>query len=191
MAEILNLRKKEKTPDPTPNSSEINIRKVPNEPPKAAPQEPEIISWSFTYKAQDNKKNFYIALAVLIALALIVSILFNNYSLGAFLIIAVIIAVVFSRHPKEPMQVTISPTGVEIGPRKYLYRDIRSFWVFYTPNGPKELSIEIKKWFSPYTLLPFPREISPIDLRAYLVKYIPEKEHHPSLVDIISRRLGV
>lgn len=150
----------------------------------------EKITWDFTYEVSGNKIYFYFLMAAFFAVGILTVWYFRNYSFGALLVACATVGLLFSRQERKARRILIDKGGISIDKEKYLYRNIKSFWIHYSPGGIKELSIETKKLLSSYLIVPL-EGTHPVDLRKFLVKYIPEKEHEPSLIDMISRRLGV
>jgi len=72
----------------------------------------------------------------------------------------------------------------------YYYKELKSFWIDYNPNGSKELSLETRKWYLPYIKISIEEE-NPVGLRSFMIDFVPEKMHEPSLIDFISRKIGL
>ena len=88
-------------------------------------------------------------------------------------------------------KVEVSPFGVKINNQNYSYEELVSFWLEYEPSlGINELSLQIKKWYMPYIKIPLGDQ-NPVQVRSYLIQYIPEIPHSSTLADTIARRLGL
>ena len=72
----------------------------------------------------------------------------------------------------------------------YYHKDLKSFWIEYNPEWLKELSLESAKWYMPYIKVLL-NEQNPVEVRALIVNFLPEKEHEISLVDHVGRKLGL
>ena len=118
--------------------------------------------------------------------------LFTNQDslMAAFLLLASLVLVLYSNKKPEITEIVISQNGVAVGNKIYYYKDLKSFWIHYNPGEAKELSLELRKWYFPYLRILIENE-NPLTLRSFLIKFLPEKEHENSLVDIISRKLGL
>jgi len=87
--------------------------------------------------------------------------------------------------------ISINALGIQIGDRRYDYKEIKSFWVDYQPDYDiKELSLQLKKWYLPYIKIPI-GQANPVQIRSFLLQFIPEIEHAEGLADTIARRLGL
>ncbi|MBI2053042.1 MAG: hypothetical protein HYT34_02235, partial [Candidatus Ryanbacteria bacterium] len=65
---------------------------------------------------------------------------------------------------------------------------LKSFWVFYTPGGVKELSLKLEKALAPYLRIPL-GDANPNEVRTFLLNYLPEKKQEDSLIDALMRYL--
>lgn len=91
---------------------------------------------------------------------------------------------------KKPLRWELSAFGLTVDSFPYRYQDLHSFWIEYQPGYCKELSIRSKKWYHPYIKLPLGQE-NPLKIREFLLQYLPEERHEDTLVELISRKLGV
>ena len=87
-------------------------------------------------------------------------------------------------------KVVVNQAGVIIDGHSYHYKELKSFWLDYNPSGLKELSLEAKKWYMPYVKISIENQ-NPVELRSLMINFITEKEHEKSLVDLISRKIGL
>lgn len=116
---------------------------------------------------------------------------FNKDTLTAiFFILSSLVLILYSNKMPEISKVTINQTGIAVGNNLYYYRDLKSFWIHYDPGNIKELSLESKKWYVPYVKISIENS-SPIHIRSLLINFIPEREHEHSLVDIVSKKIGL
>jgi len=83
----------------------------------------------------------------------------------------------------------IDEKGIKIGRKLFDFDELKSFWVFYSPPEEKELSIRSKKMFIPYIKIPLDNQ-NPNEIRKYLLKFLPEKRHKESVIDIWMKRIG-
>lgn len=139
-----------------------------------------------------NPQKKYPILIVILLLAGAGAILFYHMDTltAIFLILSSIVLVLYSNKKPTMSKVVVNQASVTIDDTVYYYRDLKSFWLDYTPNGQKELSLESKKWYMPYIKVSIEKQ-NPIELRSLIIKFVSEKEHEKSLVDLISRRIGL
>ncbi len=202
MTQVLDLRKKQKPPVKEPpkkilkkeggSSSLKAVAKIPAKIPSLPPnKQPPRISWqapSFYFNPQKK----YLSL-VIIALALGGGglLFFGQDTLTSiFLLLSSLVLVLYSTKRPEISRIVIDQRGVVIGDVMYYYRDLKSFWINYDPGNLKELSLESKKWYMPYVTVSIENN-NPLTVRSLLINFLPEREHEHSLVDIISRKIGL
>ena len=107
-----------------------------------------------------------------------------------FLILSSLVIVLYANKKPTLSKIVVSHAGVTIDDHAYYYKDLKSFWLDYEPNSPKELSLEARKWYMPYIKVSIENQ-NPVELRSLMINFIAEKEHEKSLVDLISRKLGL
>src|SRR3989338_835732 len=197
MPKILNLRKKQDLSKRTTQSlfqpkKEVRVelttkQKQAEEQVTEKPQ----ISWeapSFYYNPQKR----YLSLVIVALLAGAVALLTFKYDTltSIFLILTSLILVLYSKQKPTISKIVVNQSGIWVDDVIYYYRDLKSFWIEYNPGGPKELSLESAKWYMPYVKVLL-NEQNPLEVRYLIVNFLPEKEHENSLVDHISRKLGL
>lgn len=200
MAQIVDLRKKTvkagvvlkkeaplTRPDKVQNTEEKNPTVIAEKFSNSAKR----IEWeapSFYYNPQKK----YLALIVTLLLCGAGVMLFYRIdTLGAILLIlSSFMLILYANKKPAVSKVVVNQAGVMTDDQAYYYKELKSFWLDYGPNGPKELSLEAKKWYRPYVKISIENQ-NPVEIRALMIKFIPEKEHQRSLVDFISRKVGL
>jgi len=107
-----------------------------------------------------------------------------------FLILSPLVLLLYANKRPTISKVIISPAGVTIDDKVYYYKDLKSFWLDYDPNGPKELSLEARQWHLPYIKIST-EDQSPVEIRALMINFIREREHERSLIDFLGKKLGL
>ncbi|MBI2068912.1 MAG: hypothetical protein HYT67_02335 [Candidatus Yanofskybacteria bacterium] len=203
MARIVDLRKPKKKVEEPPKKVEeaLVVRQKPEKLPEpeiiAAPakmdeaKSPPRFQWnapSFYYNPQKK----YLALIVIALMAGAVALLFydRDMLLAIFLMLSSLVLVLYINKRPGVSKIRVDQTGVSINDRTYYYRELKSFWIDYTPYGPKELSLEARKWYLPHIKVSLEQE-DPLELRSLMVNFVPERVHEQSLVDFIARKLGL
>ena len=110
--------------------------------------------------------------------------------MAIFLVLSSLMLILYANHRPTISKVVVSQAGVIIDDRPYYYKDLRSFWLDYNPNGPKELSLEAKKWYMPYVKVSIENQ-NPVELRSLMINLVAEKEHEKSLIDHIGKKFGL
>jgi hypothetical protein len=160
--------------------------------PKALESEIRVLSWSGPlYIYQPNKKAVLLLSSTLFAIAALFQIFQKNLiTTILFGLLGVTILIKANKKP-EIVNFEINPLGVKVGEKLYQFREIKSFWIEYEPElNIKELSLQPKKWHHAFIKIPI-YDQNPIQLRLFLLKFLPEIEHKDSLADALSRKLGM
>jgi hypothetical protein len=201
MTRIVDLRKKTEKKESIPVIEKVSlVKKEVREIKEKAPtpiittplsEKDSRFEWeapSFYYNPQKK----YLALVVILLFCGAGALLFYNQDAltAIFLILSSLVIILYSNKKPTISKVIVNQAGVTIDDNAYYYKDLKSFWLDYDPNGPKELSLEAKKWYLPYVKISIENQ-SPAELRSLMIDFIAEKEHEKSLVDLISRKIGL
>lgn len=181
---VLNL--KEKQIDPADQDAG-NVEK------KAEPGKEErkkgSIEWSAPEFEYYRKNRSWFATVGVIAAGLFIWAVFSKNLIFAFLIILSCFSVIaFALKRPNYLNLAITPKGIKINKTLYAFDNLRSFWIFYQPPLVRELSVRSQKTIMPYIKIPL-GEQNPVEIRRFLLKYLPEKKHKESLIDNLARQL--
>jgi len=197
MTRVVDLRKKTEKKEISPLVEKAHLveEKPKEETPTftavPAPETTKRIEWeapSFYYNPQKK----YLALIVIALLTGAAAMLFYRIDTltAIFLILSSLVLILYTNKKPALSKIIVSHAGVTIDDHSYYYKDLKSFWLDYDPYGPKELSLESRKWYMPYIKVSIENQ-NPVELRSLMINFIAEKEHEKSLVDLISRKLGL
>jgi len=183
MTQVVNLRKKENFPV---TESVSLIDREPREGVRTDRFEWEAPSF------YNNPQKKYLILVVVALLGGAGTLIFysRDILMAIFLILSSFVIVVYANKQPSSLRIVINNSGVVIDDTMYYYRNLKSFWLDYDPHGIKELSLEAKKWYIPYIRISIEKQ-NPVSLRSLMIRFVPEKEHEKSLVDLISRKIGL
>ncbi len=202
MTRIVDLRRKNigqpATKEPVGKTEEHFVALIAPEKPEAPePQyvepvkSPTRFEWeapSFYYNPQ---KKYLVLVAIILVLGAAALLYYTEDTLFAiFLFLSSLVVVLYANKKPDISKIAVDQVGVLINDRRYYYKELRSFWLDYNPGGPKELSLESKKWYLPRIKVSIGNE-DPIELRSLMVSFVPERVHEPSLIDYIAQKLGL
>ena len=139
-------------------------------------------------KIEKNKSWFIIPGIIAIALG-IIALLIDNILLLVLVLLGFFNFYIYAKKEPKIIKFKICEKGVEIDEKLYDFDSLRSFWIFYNPPTEKEISLRSKKTFFPYLKIQL-GEQNPNEIRKYLLKFLPEKRHKESLIDIWMGRIG-
>ncbi len=181
MSQIVDLRKKfEKEKSPV-------VRKEP----LVEEKKKEKLEWeapSFYYNPQ--KKYLTLIVIALFCGAGLILFYHQDPLMAIFLIMSSLVLILYANKRPTLLKVIVNQAGVTIDDRTYYYKELKSFWLDYDPHGPRELSLEARKWYMPYVKVSTENQ-DPVKIRSLMINFIAEKEHEKSLVDFVSRKIGL
>ncbi|MBU2472609.1 hypothetical protein KKE74_01085 [Patescibacteria group bacterium] len=147
------------------------------------------IKWSASEFEYYNKEKSWFIIAGIFAGILFLWALFTKNILFALLVgLGYFSIIVHGLKKPKNIDLAITPKGVQIEKTVYPFDNLKSFWIFYDPDGSKEISLRSKKTIMPYIKIPLGSQ-NPAEIRKILIKYLPERKHTESLIDNISKGL--
>ncbi len=203
MARIVNLRppvevKKEPIVQQAPSTRPVELPKKESIPPSPTPvivpavstiAQADFVWAAYPHQAPRSEKHITLFIACISALAAVVWYFQGNIIFGIFLLLAALTLAATGRREPKPVRVQVTAEGIKVEDTKHLFKNLKSFWVDYTPGGMKELSLEVDRWYLPYVKIPLGNQ-NPNHLRSFLLEFIPEQEHQPSLIEVLARSSG-
>ena len=149
------------------------------------------IAWhapSFYYNPQKR----YLASVIIGLLFGAVAMLFFQKDMltAVFLIMSSLVLILYANKKPELNKIIIDDYGIRVGENNFIFSELKSFWIDYSPGDSKELSLESKKWNHPYVKVSLEKQ-NPLEIRSWLISFLPEREHERSLVDLISKKIGL
>jgi len=141
------------------------------------------------FEGKEKTKSWFFIPAVITIVLGIIALIMDNFLFLIFIILAFVVFYAYANKKPRIVKFKINEKGIKIDNRLYELDSLRSFWLFYNPPEEKEISFRVKKTFLPYIRIPLANE-SPNEIRKYLLKFLPEKKHSESIIDIWMRRVG-
>ncbi|MEK7082365.1 MAG: hypothetical protein AAB915_01655 [Patescibacteria group bacterium] len=149
----------------------------------------EKISWSALEHEERERGPYWFLGPGVIALALVIFGIFaRSWFFVAFVGLAYSVLLAYARRAPREIEFRVSSDGVYAGTAFHPYSELKSFWIFETPDY-KELSIETTKLLTPYLRLPL-GDADPDRVGRAIAQFLPEEEHKEFISDHIARSLG-
>ena len=148
------------------------------------------ISWrALEYKRKDKTADWYWAVG-LIALAIVItSLMLHNFLFAILIIISTGILMSFSIIAPKTINISINQKGVTVGREMYPFATLESFWVESQDEENLKILFRSKKLIMPLIAIPL-EELHHLDVREFLLQYLPEAEMHEPLSQKIMEKLG-
>ena len=141
------------------------------------------------FEKKEKTNTWFIVPAIITVMLGLIALFMENFLFLVLILLAFFVFYIYAKKDPKIIKFKIDEKGLQIDGKEYLFESLRSFWVFYNPPIEKELSFRSKKTTFPYIRIPL-AEQNPSEIRKYLLKFLPEKKHKESLVDIWMRRIG-
>ena len=141
----------------------------------------------FEYK--EKKRNWYWIVGIIALALIVVAVIMNNYLLGFLVLLGAFL--MFTQSTQQPLDldIEISEQGINIHDKMHRFETIQAFWMKETKSEEVMLILLTSQNMTPLESLIIPPEIDPLELREYLLEFIPEEELRQSyterLMDII------
>jgi hypothetical protein len=148
------------------------------------------ISWkALEYKRKEKTADWYWAVILIALSCVIISFMVHNVLFGILLIISTAILLSFSVIPPRAINISINQKGVTVEKNLYPFASLESFWVEAINEDNQKILFKSKKTFMPLVVVPL-EEHHHLDIREFLLQYLPEEEMHETLSQIIMEKLG-
>ena len=148
------------------------------------------ISWkALEYKRKEKTADWYWAV-ILIEIAMIVaSFIVHNVLFAILIIISTAILMSFSIIAPKTIQININQKGIVVGKEMYPFATLEAFWVENSDEDNQKILLKSKKLIMPLIAIPI-EEHHHLDIREFLLQYLPEEEMHEPLSQKIMEKLG-
>ena len=141
------------------------------------------------FEKTEKEKSWFVMPAIVAIILGVFALLVDNPLFVVLIVLSFVSFYIYARKTPRIIKFRIDEKGVEVDGRLHEFADLRSFWLFYNPPLEKTLSIRGKKTFFPYLRIPLDKE-NPTEIRKFLLKFIPEKRHQESIINIWMKRIG-
>jgi hypothetical protein len=135
-------------------------------------------------------KRWYLSATLFLTAIVIYALVTNSPVMAITFILIGIVGYIFLQKKPRILDFMVTREGIVVDREIYVFRDIRSFWIFYEPNHIRVLSLHMKDKLLPYVHIPIHNE-DPVEIREVLLGFIHEVEQEPSLVDNLERLLRI
>jgi hypothetical protein len=141
------------------------------------------------FEKKDKSNSWFIIPAIITIILGIIALATENILFLLLILLAFFTFYIYAKKEPRTINFRINERGIEIDDKLYQFETLKSFWVFYNPPIEKEISFRSRKTTFPYIRIPLADQ-NPNEIRKYLLKFLPEKRHKESLIDVWMRRVG-
>lgn len=140
------------------------------------------------FETFEEDRQWYGYIAFVLAAIIGYSIWTNSLIMSiTFILIGVVGYMYIGKEPRI-LDFMVTEDGVVAGKEIFTYDRIKSFWIFYEPDGKKVISLHIESLLTPYVHIPIHDE-DPVMIREALLQHIEEVKQEKNIVDTLERLL--
>ncbi len=148
------------------------------------------LSWQILeYKKREKTVDWYWAVGVIAVSLAIIAVIMGDGLFSIFIIIATAILLTFSSREPRTFEVSVDKRGIIVGAESYPFATLEDFWVDISEHNNPKILLKSKKLIMPLIVIPI-EDYDHMDIRDFLLEYLPEKEMHEPLSQKIMEGLG-
>lgn len=148
------------------------------------------ISWqALEYKRKEKTADWYWAVAIIALSVSVIAFLLGDGLFSIFIIIATITLLLFSQRNPRNIDVSMDERGLTVDRDVYPFATLEEFWVDISDRNSPKILLKSKKIIVPLIVIPI-EEYHYLDIRDFLLNYLPEKEMHEPLSQKVMEKLG-
>lgn len=147
--------------------------------------ENESLIWeTHEFEYREKNSDWYWILGIVAIIGALIAIVFGNLIFAVLIIVGSFVMVLFgSKHP-DSIECEINNRGVRVEQKLYPYNLLESFWVDDLNEHKPKLLMTSKSTMALHIVIPI-QDVSPDDVRNYLLKHIEEVEQSESFTERI------
>lgn len=142
------------------------------------------------YSFEERGSDWFWALGIVAAAAVLTSILFGNILLALVILAGAATLGLQAAKQARTHHFAVYENGIAIDDNLYLYNDMRDFAIleFIDPEQPPALSIKTNHILAPHLWIPI-NDHDPVDIYEYISNHLPEGMHEETLLDRLTALL--
>jgi hypothetical protein len=150
------------------------------------------LQWQAFDHIREKKSNDWFWFIGIIAGAIIIlSIFFNNILFALLVLVGTIIIFISANNPPKTIDYEINRKGVKIHDMLYTYATLESFYVVDEDGFDRDrLIIKSRKTLMPLIVLPLGDQVTPDEIRNFLIEYLNEEEMYEPAIQRILTHFG-
>jgi len=134
----------------------------------------DLMNWDFPeHSSFDRGRVWYIVMLVVLLGLLLFAVLSGNFLFAIILVLAVFIAVLQKFQEPLKVKVTIVSDGVQVGKKKFSFKEMESFWIFYEPPTSKFLYLDFKNALRGNLAISL-EDVNPLKVREIMSEFLEE-----------------
>ncbi len=160
---------------------------IPHPFPKSTFPKETILNWKTPEFVFHRKSPLWFLVGGLFFFSLISYFTYTKQLIAAFTFLLLSVTLyLFSQKKPRRIDCSISHQFISVDDKKYLFKEIHSFWIFYEPPDFKVISLRHKKPYLPFIQIPL-GETNPAEVRHILLSFLTEEEQEETFDDKLAR----
>ena len=148
-----------------------------------------VIEWeTLEYEHREKPSNWYWLVGFIALLLVVGAIILKNFLLAILVLLGAFTLVLYARRRPKIIKVAVSRRGIQIHNNLFPYHTLRSFWL-HDEEPERKIIIQSEKLFMPHIHLPLATDLDHQALRAFLLDFLPEEPHRPTIIDLLAEYL--
>jgi len=150
-----------------------------------------LVHWQapeFEIYEQDQKWLTYIGLVLVIIIGY--AIWDNSLIMAITFVLIGVVGYIYIEKAPRTLDFMVTHDGVVAGREIFEYENIKSFWIFYEPEGQKVISLHMNGGILPYVHIPI-HDQNPVHIRESLLLNLHEIKQGHNFVDTLERFLRI
>ncbi|HEY4476377.1 MAG TPA: hypothetical protein VJB69_00055 [Candidatus Paceibacterota bacterium] len=149
-----------------------------------------VIEWeTLEYEHREKPNNWYWMVGFLSVAFVIGTIVMKNFLLAILIILGAFTLVLYARRPPRVIHIAVNRRGIQIHKSLFPFHTLRSFWIHDEEDGARKIIIQSEKLLMPHIHLPLNDDLDHEALRTFLLDFLPEVPHRPTIVDLLAEYL--
>lgn len=148
------------------------------------------ISWqTLEYKKKEKTADWYWAVIILTLSIVTIAFFLHDTLFALLIIVAVFSLLLFSFKDPKVISINIDQRGVIVEKEMYPFATLDAFWIDIMDEKEPKMILRSKKKILPLIIFPIEGEHH-LNVRDFLLKYLPEVEMHEPVSHKIMEKLG-
>ena len=148
-----------------------------------------VIEWeTLEYEHRERSSNWYWLVGFVALVLVVTAIVTKNFLLAILILLGTSTLMLYAKRRPQIIKVAVSRRGIQIHNNLFPYHTLRSFWL-HDHENERKIIIQSEKLLMPHIHLPLAEDVNHETLRAFLLDFLPEEPHRPTVIDLLAEYL--
>lgn len=140
------------------------------------------------YEYFEKSSNWFWMIIIMSVALSAISFILDNLLFGILIFLSGVALALYGIKKPRIVEFSITSQGIKIENKLFVYSNLDSFWLHYSPPFYKLLSLKSKKTFMPHISIPL-GDADPNVVREILIKFMKEKQEEEPFLENIMKKL--